>query len=190
MRDLAVVSASSPGRPSLLVASDTSGGARPIRAADRCRRAGGGSGAIPCALSMTVMPAENLKPPSSPSRTRTAFPSGLSGQFTLARNRTIRASSNSRFENDDAVLYELVKPKDGGVPQPGQKAGSIIGQVQHLMKDVLNLDFQLDDIDYSKPNFVHADMDAETFTKMQEDRGEMLFQPHDQADHEGIHARR
>jgi len=79
---------------------------------------------------------------------------------------------NKSFENDDAVLYELVKPKDGGIPQPGQKAGSIISQVQHLMKDVLNLDFQLDDIDYSRPNFVHADMDAETFAKLQQERGE------------------
>jgi uncharacterized protein YbaP (TraB family) len=79
---------------------------------------------------------------------------------------------NKRFENDDAVLYELVSPKGTGVPHPGQKSGNPISQLQHMMKDVLNLDFQLDDIDYSKPNFVHADMDAETFAKMQEDRGE------------------
>ena len=40
------------------------------------------------------------------------------------------------------------------------------------------LDFQLDAIDYSAKNFVHADLDAETFRKMQEQRGEtfeMLF---------------
>ena len=79
---------------------------------------------------------------------------------------------NKSFENDDAVLYELVKPKGGSIPQPGQKSDNMINQIQHLMKDVLNLDFQLDDIDYSKANFVHADMDAETFAKMQEDRGE------------------
>lgn len=79
---------------------------------------------------------------------------------------------NKSFENDDAVLYELVRPKGGGIPQAGQKSSNPISQLQHLMKDVLNLDFQLDDIDYSKPNFIHADMDAETFTKMQEERGE------------------
>jgi hypothetical protein len=83
---------------------------------------------------------------------------------------------NKSFENDDAVLYELVRPKGGGVPQPGQKSDNFINQIQHMMKEVLNLDFQLDDIDYSKPNFVHADMDAETFTKMQEERGETFQQ--------------
>jgi hypothetical protein len=81
-------------------------------------------------------------------------------------------SLNRSFENDDAVLYEMVKPKDAGVPEPGQRSDNPINQFQHMLKDVLDLDFQLDDIDYSKPNFVHADMDAETFAKMQEERGE------------------
>lgn len=81
-------------------------------------------------------------------------------------------SLNKSFEDDDAVLYELVRPKGGGVPAKGQKSDNPISQIQHVMKDFLNLDFQLDDIDYSKPNFVHADMDAETFAKMQKERGE------------------
>src|SRR2546423_4273703 len=81
-------------------------------------------------------------------------------------------SLNKTFQSDDAVLYEMVKPKDAGTPEPGQKSDNPINQLQHMMKDVLELDFQLDDIDYSKPNFVHADMDAETFKRMQEERGE------------------
>ena len=78
------------------------------------------------------------------------------------------------FTGDDAVLYELVKPKDAPVPVPGMPrvGGSAIGEVQRFLKDTLNLHFQLDDIDYSSKNFVHADMDAETFQKMQEERGE------------------
>jgi len=43
-----------------------------------------------------------------------------------------------------------------------------------MIKDALNLEFQLDVIDYTKPNFVHADLDAETFEKMQEERGESM----------------
>jgi hypothetical protein len=83
---------------------------------------------------------------------------------------------NDTFRRDDAVLYELVKPKDMvGAPQPNQPSHSAIGQFQHFLKDSLNLDFQLDDIDYSRPNFVHADLDAETFEKMQEERGESMF---------------
>lgn len=78
------------------------------------------------------------------------------------------------FETDDAVLYELVKPKDAPPPLPGQRpaSGSGIGELQRLLKDVLKLDFQLDVINYSANNFVHADLDAETFRRMQEQRGE------------------
>ena len=78
------------------------------------------------------------------------------------------------FDADDAVLYELVKPKDAAAPAPGaqRQGGNPIGDVQRFLKDTLNLDFQLDAIDYTARNFVHADMDAETFKQMQEERGE------------------
>jgi hypothetical protein len=84
------------------------------------------------------------------------------------------------FAADDAVLYELVKPRGAALPAPGQprEGGSGVGEFQRMLKDVLNLDFQLDAIDYSSKNFVHADLDAETFRKLQEERGEtfeMLF---------------
>lgn len=88
---------------------------------------------------------------------------------------------NAEFASDDAVLYELVKPKDSPLPPPGAAAPASdnpISFVQHLMKDVLNLSFQLDVIDYTKPNFVHADLDKEAFEKLQQERGEtfeMLF---------------
>jgi hypothetical protein len=76
------------------------------------------------------------------------------------------------FRQRDAVLYELVKPKDVDVPRPGQESTSAIGTLQRMLKDTLNLEFQLDQIDYSAPNFIHADLDAETFEKMQAERGE------------------
>jgi hypothetical protein len=82
---------------------------------------------------------------------------------------------NDTFRSDDAVLYEMVKPKDAGAPKPNTPSKSGIGQFQHFLKDSLNLDFQLDDVDYARPNFVHADLDAETFTKMQDERGESMF---------------
>jgi hypothetical protein len=89
-------------------------------------------------------------------------------------------SLNREFQNYDAVLYEMVKPKDAPAPGPGdgEKSQSTISQFQRLLKDSLELDFQLDDIDYTAPNFVHADLDKETFEKMQEERGEtfeMIF---------------
>lgn len=82
---------------------------------------------------------------------------------------------NDAFKGDDAVLYEMVKPKDLAHPIPNAPAKSGISQFQHFLKDSLDLDFQLDDIDYSRPNFVHADLDAETFEKMQAERGESMF---------------
>jgi len=85
------------------------------------------------------------------------------------------ALANS-FDNYDAVLYELVKPKDGGLPVAGQESGSAIGKMQRFLKDSLNLEFQLDCIDYTKKNFVHADLDAETFERLQKERGETFPQ--------------
>ena len=41
-----------------------------------------------------------------------------------------------------------------------------------LLRDTLKLTFQLEEIDYKRPNFIHADLDAETFAQMQSDRGE------------------
>ena len=82
---------------------------------------------------------------------------------------------NDTFRGDDAVLYEMVKPKNVPIPKPNQPSKSGIGKFQHFLKDSLNLDFQLDVVDYSRPNFVHADLDAETFEKMQAERGETIF---------------
>lgn len=90
------------------------------------------------------------------------------------------------FEAQDAVLYELVKEKGAPLPGPGvvrpeaaegQEDGpgggmKAVGDLQRFLKDTLNLEFQLDVIDYRKPNFVHADMDREQFEKAQAARGE------------------
>ena len=79
------------------------------------------------------------------------------------------------FEGYDALLYEMVKPKDAPAPVRGQQAGGMVSAFQRFLKDVLELEFQLDAIDYSAPNFVHADLDVETFFKLQEERGESLL---------------
>ena len=79
------------------------------------------------------------------------------------------------FKTYDALLYELVKAKGSDVPKPGVRAGGAVSGLQRFLKDVLELEFQLDQIDYTAPNFVHADLDAETFFSLQEKRGESLF---------------
>jgi len=82
------------------------------------------------------------------------------------------------FESNDAVLYELVMSKDSAPPagnNAGEHATGFVSDLQLFLKRSLNLDYQLDVIDYTKPNFVHADLDRETFEKMQADRGESLL---------------
>lgn len=79
------------------------------------------------------------------------------------------------FDGYDALLYEMVKPKGAGVPIRGQASGSMIGAFQRWLKSALELDYQLDDIDYSRPNFVHADLDWETFEQLQSERGESIM---------------
>src|SRR4051794_21361403 len=85
---------------------------------------------------------------------------------------------NDNFKARDAVLYEMVKPRDADVPNgdAGEvRSNSAVSQFQRMLKDTLNLEFQLDVIDYTRPNFVHADLDAETFAQKQAERGESFM---------------
>ncbi len=79
---------------------------------------------------------------------------------------------NKEFEAYDALLYELVAPKNA---RPGRGEGSIYGPVAGM----LDLDDQLAVIDYSKDNFVHADMTweemAESMKKRKESITNMIF---------------
>ena len=79
------------------------------------------------------------------------------------------------FEGYDELLYEMVKYKDQPPPSPGERSHSTVSGIQRFLKDSLDLDFQLDDIDYTKANFVNADLDYETFSRMQDERGESIL---------------
>ena len=66
---------------------------------------------------------------------------------------------NKAFEKYDVVLYELVAPLGTRVPKGGAgKSESTLSKIQKFLKNTLELEFQLDQIDYTKSNFVHADM--------------------------------
>ncbi|MDB4632148.1 hypothetical protein OAF96_01820 [bacterium] len=87
---------------------------------------------------------------------------------------------NKQFEQYDAMLYELVAPEGTRVVK-GQKRGGFnpIGGLQNGMKSVLGLQFQLDHIEYSRKNFVHADMSpqemSDSMTKNDESVAKMFF---------------
>jgi hypothetical protein len=76
------------------------------------------------------------------------------------------------FADYDAVLYELVAPPNARVPQPGRKPAGAIGSAQQGLTRMLGLAFQLENIDYSAANFVHADLSPKEFDAAMRKRGE------------------
>jgi len=84
-------------------------------------------------------------------------------------------SLNEAFKEYDAVLYELVAPPGTRIPK-GAKAGkSLVSSMQNVLKDLLQLEHQLEHVDYTKENLVHADMSGEQFAKSMQDRGESFW---------------
>lgn len=84
---------------------------------------------------------------------------------------------NQRFKKYDALLYELVA-QDGTVVPRGRGASNAhpLGAMQNAMKSMLELEHQLERIDYTKPNFVHADLSSDQFMQAMRDRGESFLQ--------------
>ncbi len=85
---------------------------------------------------------------------------------------------NKRFKTYDAVLYELVAPEGTRIPKGGPEGvgGSPVSAIQVGMKSMLQLEFQLDQIDYTTKNLVHADMTPEEFSESMKERGESMIQ--------------
>lgn len=75
---------------------------------------------------------------------------------------------NKHFEKYDALLYELVAPEGTRIPKGGRgEADGLnpLAAMQMGMKSMLELEFQLEHIDYSPDNFIHADMSPEEFVE-------------------------
>ena len=89
---------------------------------------------------------------------------------------------NGIFEKYDAMLYELVAPEGTVIPKGGRTEVSManpLSAIQKGMQEGLGLEFQLEHIDYTKDNFVHADMSPEEFgesmKKNEESIARMMF---------------
>jgi hypothetical protein len=88
-------------------------------------------------------------------------------------DRTYYRDLNKRFEGYDAVLYELVAPEGTVVPKGGRVGSdNPLGAMQNGMKGLLDLEHQLEIVDYTRPNFVHADMSPEELFSTMEARDE------------------
>ncbi len=84
---------------------------------------------------------------------------------------------NKRFKTYDAMLYELVADPSANKPDKRAQRGGFnpLGALQTGMKDVLDLKFQLDEVDYSPSNFVHADMSPDDFVDDMSRRGDSII---------------
>jgi len=82
---------------------------------------------------------------------------------------------NREFAGYDVVLYELVAPEGNRVPRAGQPRSNPLSLLQNAVKNLLELEFQLNEIDYSRKNMVHADMSPDEFAKSMRDRGESVL---------------
>jgi len=84
---------------------------------------------------------------------------------------------NKIFKGYDRVLYEMVKPKkmDPAKRRDPKRKQSGISTLQNFMGEKLDLEFQLDIVNYGAKNFVHADMTPTQFAKRQKARGENML---------------
>ncbi|TWU46229.1 hypothetical protein Poly51_56250 [Rubripirellula tenax] len=83
---------------------------------------------------------------------------------------------NDRLSRYDSVLYELVAPDGTRIrPEDLKDRRSVLASMQTGMKDMLNLEYQLEIIDYMATNFRHADMSPEEFVEDLEKRGDSVW---------------
>ncbi len=85
------------------------------------------------------------------------------------------AELNERFREYDVLLYELVAPPDTAASGGLEKRKGILSTTQVGMTKLLDLSFQLDEINYDQANFVHADLSPEELRQSMADRGESLY---------------
>ncbi len=81
-----------------------------------------------------------------------------------------------RLAKYDTVLYELVAPDGTRIrPEDLEDRRSLLASMQTGMKDMLNLEYQLEHIDYLAKNFRHADMSPDEFMEDMKSRGDDLW---------------
>lgn len=81
---------------------------------------------------------------------------------------------NELFATYDVVLYELVAEEGTIIPKGGKRDGGKhpIAVMQDCAKGLLGLHSQLEQIDYTKKNFVRADMTPAQMAAKMEERGD------------------
>lgn len=109
----------------------------------------------------------------TPSALQTAIVTYAKGDTTVdlvgaihVGDRAYYKNLNTRFNNYDAVLYELVAAQN---TRPAKGQSNTVGM---LAKIYLDLDGQLERINYGKANFVHADLSIDEIKTEMRKRGD------------------
>jgi hypothetical protein len=80
---------------------------------------------------------------------------------------------NDQLDQYDVVLYELVAPPGTRFPKGGRRdSDNPLAMLQHLATTVLDLESQVEQIDYTRKNFVHADLSPEQMAEAVRKRGD------------------
>ncbi|MCR9292232.1 MAG: TraB/GumN family protein [bacterium] len=85
------------------------------------------------------------------------------------------AALNQLFDSYDVLLYELVAPEGTQIPLGGKRpeAGfNPVGMMQDGIKNMLGLESQLEQIDYTKSHLVRADMSPNQIAEKMAERGD------------------
>lgn len=90
-------------------------------------------------------------------------------------DQAVYETLNDRFATCDALLYELVGPENYRPTKDRETGFNPLALLQKGLKTSMELSFQLDVIDYTAPNFVHADMTPQEFSASMEKNGESLL---------------
>jgi hypothetical protein len=80
---------------------------------------------------------------------------------------------NRKMTQYDVLLYELVAPEGTRIPKGGKRDNeNAIAWVHKIMKFVLDLESQTEKIDYTRKNFVHADLSPKQMAEAIKERGD------------------
>jgi hypothetical protein len=79
---------------------------------------------------------------------------------------------NKQLQQYDVVLYELVAQPGTIIPKGGRKKDDPLSLIMQVVKMVLDLELQTERIDYTKKNFVHADLSPEQMAEAIQKRGD------------------
>ena len=80
---------------------------------------------------------------------------------------------NKQFTEYEVLLYELVAERGTRVPKGGgERNGNPLMMVHSMAQSVLGLESQMEHVDYTKDNFVHADMTPGEMAAAMKERGD------------------